>query len=238
MSGDEQTRSTRDFFDREAASWAAEYRPGGHMADRASRFLDAARAQFDKPGRILDLGCGSGEIAAAFAAAGWQVTACDLSQRMIETARRRWSGEPIAWVALDNGKRLPFPSGQFDLLVCSSVLEYVGELAGYLAEIARVVRPGGWCCATVPDMRHAARQAETGKRNRALNPLLFPLLRLSPWRSTYEYLRLSINRMPLAEWTALFRAVGLELTAPIDCEHPLALVMARREIAAAESRGA
>jgi hypothetical protein len=90
----------------------------------------------------------------------------------------------------------------------------------------------------VPDMRHAARQAETGKRNRALNPLLFPLLRLSPWRSTYEYLRLSINRMPLAEWTALFRAVGLELTAPIDCEHPLALVMARREIAAAESRGA
>jgi ubiquinone/menaquinone biosynthesis C-methylase UbiE len=225
-----QTRSTRLFFDREAASWASEYRSGGHMSDRTARFLDAARDKLAHPGHVLDLGCGSGEIAAAFADAGWRVTACDLSPRMIETARARWPTKRIDWVALAQGDRLPFAAEQFDLLVCSSVLEYVDDLPVYLAEISRVLRPGGWCCATVPDMRHATRQAEAPKRRIALNPLLFGLARLSPWHSTYEYLRLSINRFPLPDWAARFRAAGLKPAAAPGCEHPLALIVAQRAI--------
>jgi 2-polyprenyl-6-hydroxyphenyl methylase/3-demethylubiquinone-9 3-methyltransferase len=228
MSEGNQILSTRRFFDRQAASWASEYRSGGHMADRIARFRDATRDEFPEPGHMLDLGCGSGEIAAAFADTGWLVTACDLSPRMIETARARWVDERIDWELLSPGDKLPFPAASFDLVLCSSVLEYIDDLPAYLGEIARVLRPGGWCCATVPDMRHDARRSEAARRRIALNPLLFSLVRLSPWRSTYEYLRLSINRGSLAEWAALFRAASLEPVIPKDCEHPLALIMAQR----------
>jgi ubiquinone/menaquinone biosynthesis C-methylase UbiE len=233
MSDDRQTLSTRHFFDRQAASWSSEYRSGGHMADRTMRFLDAVSRHCREPGRVLDFGCGSGEIAASLADAGWQVAACDLSATMIETARDKWPGRAIEWVALSPAATLPFPDAGFDLVVCSSVLEYVDDLPGRLAEMARVLRPDGWCCVTVPDMRHPARQAEAPKRRIALNPALFLLARLSPWRSTYEYLRLSINRFALAEWAALFRAAGLEPVIPERCEHPLALITAQRRRAAA-----
>ena len=231
MSNDRQTLSTRHFFDRQAASWPSEYRTGGHMADRTVRFLDAVRRHCPEPGDVLDFGCGSGEIAASLADAGWRVTAADLSAAMIETARSKGSGRAIDFVTLAPGAELPFADGRFDLVVCSSVLEYVDDLPRHLAEMARVLRHGGWCCATVPDMRHPARQAEAAQRRIALNPALFMLARLSPWRSTYEYLRLSINRFALPEWAALFRAAALEPLLPEPCEHPLALVMARRRAA-------
>ncbi len=232
MSDGRQALSTRHFFDRQAASWSSEYRSGGHMADRSVRFIEAAADRFAAPGKLLDFGCGSGEIAAAFADAGWRVTAGDLSPAMIETAREKWSGRTIDWVTLAPAARLPFTDSGFDLVISSSVLEYVDDLPGRLAEFARVLRPGGWCCVTVPDMRHPARQAEVSKRRIALNPALFLLARLTPWRSTYEYLRLSINRFSLAEWADMFRAADLEPAIPERCEHPLALITAQRRRAA------
>ena len=232
MSDNRQTLSTRRFFDRQAASWSSEYRSGGHMADRAARFRAAAERYFATPGILLDFGCGSGEIAATFAEAGWRVTAGDLSPAMIETARQQWPGRAVEWITLAPGAALPFAEGGFDLVICSSVLEYVGAPARQLAEFARVLRPGGWCCVTVPDMRHSARQAEAPKQRIALNPALFMLARLTPWRSTYEYLRLSINRFTLAEWASLFRAAALEPVVPERCEHPLALITAQRRSAA------
>ena len=232
MSDNRQAASTRHFFDRQAASWSSEYRSGGHMADRVARFYEAASRQFDAPGTLLDFGCGSGEIAASFADAGWRVTAVDLSPAMIETARRQWPGRAIDWLALAPGAGLPLAAGTLDLVICSSVLEYVDDPARLLSEFARVLRPGGWCCATVPDMRHPAREAETPRRRIALNPALFMLARLTPWRSTYEYLRLSINRFTLAEWADLFGAAGLDTSLPERCEHPLALITAQRRASA------
>ena len=227
MSDQLQTLSTRRFFDRQAASWSREYRAGGRMADRTVRFLDAACRHCPEPGGALDVGCGSGEIAAWFADAGWHVTAADLSPAMIEVARNKGSGRSIDFVTLSPGAGLPFADGGFDLVVCSSVLEYVGDLPHHLAEVARVLRPGGWFFATVPDLRHPSRRAEAAKQRIALNPVFFMLARLSPWRSSCEWLRLSINHFSLADWTALFRAAGLEPIMPERCEHPLALIAAQ-----------
>jgi len=57
------------------------------------------------------------------------------------------------------------------------------------------------------------------------------LTRLTPWRSTYEYLRLSINRHSLSEWTDLFRSAGFDPVFPERCEHPLALIAAQKRTA-------
>jgi ubiquinone/menaquinone biosynthesis C-methylase UbiE len=223
-----QSLSTRRFFDRQAAAWPSQYRDGGSMSDRVARFLGAARQLANEPGEALDLGCGSGEIAAAFAEAGWRVTGCDPSPAMIVTARANWPGRPVDWVTLTQGRPLPLPNARFDLVVVSSVLEYVDDLPTMLAEIARVLRPGGFLLATVPDMDHPARRAEEGKRRIALNPLLLALARFTPWRSSYEYLSLSINRLPLGDWAALLRAAGLAPSLPESGQHPLALITAER----------
>src|SRR5262249_35473097 len=146
-------------------------------------------------------------------------------------ARQRWPDRGIEWVAVPGGGALPFADASFDLVLSSSVLEYVEDVPRALGEFARILRPGAWCCATVPDMRHALRRGETLPRRTALNPLLLALARLSPWRSTYEYLRLSINRFPIADWAALFVAAGLDPIVPEHCEHPLALIAAQRRAA-------
>lgn len=228
MSEPRQTLSTRRFFDQEAVTWSDQYRSGGHMADRIERFLDAIKSRGPTPGRVLDLGCGTGEIARALAQRGWQVTACDISAGMIETAKRRTGGPALEWLVLEPGKGLPFPNERFEVVVSSSVLEYVADLPLHLAETARVLKPGGWYFATVPDMRHPARQAEDAKRRRIANPLWFRLLRLSPWRATYIYLSLSINRLPLPRWASLMKNAGLAAIVPDRCDHPLALIAAQR----------
>jgi SAM-dependent methyltransferase len=222
-----QTPATRRFFDREAASWSSEYRPTGHMADRIERFLTALRPLCAAPGEILDFGCGTGEIAAALADGGWRVAGCDLSPMMIEAARAKWQDRRIEWGTLEPGANLPFANGRFDVVIASSVLEYLENLPAHLSEIARVLRPGGWYLATVPDMRHPAREAEARKQLVARNPVLNALTRLTPWRSTYEYLRLSINRHVLTQWSELFRSAGLHPMLPERCEHPLALIAAQ-----------
>jgi ubiquinone/menaquinone biosynthesis C-methylase UbiE len=235
MSGSHHASSTRRFFDREAANWSDQYRSGGHMADRIDRFLAAVTGRCTAPGRLLDLGCGSGEIARALAQRGWNVSACDISRGMIETARQRGGDGVTEWLVLEPEQGLPFPAERFDVVVSSSVLEYVADLPSHFSEIARVLKPGGWYFATVPDMRHPARQAETAKRRWLSNPLWFRLLRLSPWRAGYVYLSLSINRFPLSRWVTLLGEAGLAAIVPEHCDHPLGLIAAQRPPLAASS---
>jgi len=226
-----QALAARHFFDREAACWSSEYRPSGHMADRIERFLTTVGRLCPSPGEILDFGCGSGEIAVALADCGWRVAGRDLSPMMIEIARTNWPGRSIEWGTLEPTADLPFADDRFDIAISSSVLEYLQDLPAHLSQIARVVRPGGWYLATVPDMRHPARAVEARKLRFAVNPVLNALTRFTPWRSTYEYLRLSINRQTLSEWAELFCSAGFDSVLPERCEHPLALIAAQKRAA-------
>jgi ubiquinone/menaquinone biosynthesis C-methylase UbiE len=93
--------------------------------------------------RVLDVGCGTGALLEAVrerwpGAAGVGV---DLSLEMLAIARRRLP-PAVALVAADAG-RLPFADGAFDGATCTSVLHHWPEPATALAEVARVLRPGG-----------------------------------------------------------------------------------------------
>jgi ubiquinone/menaquinone biosynthesis C-methylase UbiE len=92
--------------------------------------------------RILDAGCGSGPIAAALRDRGAIVTGIDSSAKMLELARQRLGASADLHLA-DLGSPLPFPDGAFDDVIASLVLHYLEDWTAPLAELRRVLKPGG-----------------------------------------------------------------------------------------------
>ena len=98
--------------------------------------------------RILDAGCGSGPLSAALRDRGAIVTGFDKSAAMVELARRRLGPDADLRVA-DLAAPLPFPDGAFDDVIASLVLHYLEDWTAPLAELRRVLRPGGRLIASV-----------------------------------------------------------------------------------------
>lgn len=94
----------------------------------------------DGEARVLDLAAGTGTSSAAIARAGAKVVAADFSLGMMSEGRRR--GAPVPFVGAD-AQHLPFADGSFDAAVISFGLRNVQDPRQGLAEMARVVRPGG-----------------------------------------------------------------------------------------------
>ncbi|WP_371614212.1 class I SAM-dependent methyltransferase [Streptomyces sp. NBC_00454] len=103
----------------------------------------------DVAGRqVLDAGCGSGPLSAALRDRGAVVTGIDASARMLALARRRL-GDDVALYAVDLNDPLPFDDDAFDDVVASLVLHYLEDWGPALAELRRVIRPGGRLIASV-----------------------------------------------------------------------------------------
>jgi ubiquinone/menaquinone biosynthesis C-methylase UbiE len=106
--------------------------------------------------RILDVGCGSGPLFAALRDRGAIMTGFDSSAGMLELARRRLGDDADLRVA-DLGSPLPYPDDAFDDAIASLVLHYLEDWSAPLAELRRVLRPGGRLIASVnhPIIGHA-----------------------------------------------------------------------------------
>ncbi len=92
--------------------------------------------------RVLDAGCGSGPLSAALCAKGAIMTGFDSSPAMVDLARQRLGEGAVLHVA-DLSRPLPFADGAFDDVVSSLVLHYLRDWTAPLAELRRVLRPGG-----------------------------------------------------------------------------------------------
>jgi len=97
---------------------------------------------------ILDAGCGSGPLAAELVARGADVVGFDGSPAMIDLARRRL-GEAVPLTVHDLAEPLPYDDETFDDVVASLVLHYLEDWDRPLAEIRRVLKPGGRLIASV-----------------------------------------------------------------------------------------
>jgi ubiquinone/menaquinone biosynthesis C-methylase UbiE len=230
-----QAREVLRLFDAKAATWSAKYVPDGPLAGRLA-YLSAAVSCHARAGdRVLDLGCGTGELARTLAAAGLQVAGCDISRHMLVRAARTGgachSNGCARWVRLAPGwQRLPFESAVFDLVVAASVLEYVAEPAAVLRECARVLRPGGVVLYTVPDLRHPVRWAEW-LAHRLAKVMRAPSGggRRSRWRGYHAYLRASRQRHRARWWQAASGTAGLRLVPfPAEGRLPALRLMAFR----------
>jgi SAM-dependent methyltransferase len=93
--------------------------------------------------RVLDLGCGAGQLAHHLAGSGAaEVVGVDVSERMLAVARADWA-HPRVTYTLGAVETLAFPPARFDLVVSSLMLHYVEDYAGFVARVARWLAPGG-----------------------------------------------------------------------------------------------
>ena len=92
-------------------------------------------------GTVLDVATGRGLVAEQLRARGHRVTGLDQSPEMLAVARQRF-GDRVELVQA-SATRIPFPNASFDHLTFTYLLRYVDDPGTTLAELARVVRPGG-----------------------------------------------------------------------------------------------
>ena len=99
-------------------------------------------------GRLLDIGCGHGEFGALLVGRGWKVAGVDLDPLQIAEASKR--GLEATQCDLTHG--LPHESGTFDVVFAGEVIEHIVDTDAFLAEVARVLKPGGAFVLTTPNL--------------------------------------------------------------------------------------
>jgi ubiquinone/menaquinone biosynthesis C-methylase UbiE len=93
-------------------------------------------------GRLIEVGAGFGRLADEYAGYD-EVVLLDSSEVHIAAALATFADDPRFSVTLGDALALPFPDGHFDVAVCIRVLHHFGDPGPVLAELGRVVRPGG-----------------------------------------------------------------------------------------------
>ena len=161
--------------------------------------------------RILDAGCGAGPVSSALRDRGAIVTGFDRSAKMVELARQRLGADANLQVADITGP-LPYPDGAFDDVVAALVLHYLEDWTAPLAELRRVLRPGGRLIVVVN------------------HPIIFKMaypkadyFATSKWSEEYTFTGqkavLTYWHRPLHAMTDAFTAAGFR-TAVISEPHP------------------
>ena len=172
--------------------------------DRRWRRL-TAEAVVRRGDRVLDVCCGTGELALAAERAGGRVVGLDFSERMLERARRKSSS--IDWVAGDL-LALPFPDAGFDAATVGFGVRNVEDLALAFHELRRVLRPGG----RLGVLEITRPEGVAAAFYRLWFDRLVPLAgKLLPGGWAYAYLPASVRRFPRPEdLSAVIAAAGFE----------------------------
>jgi ArsR family transcriptional regulator len=135
----ERRTKSQEFFSSSAGQW-------DRMRDElfGDRFHLAALAAFADPRWVVgDLGCGTGQVSAALAPFVERVVAVDASAAMLQAARKRLQGAANIDLRRGELEALPIDDGRLDAATVMLVLHHVPEPARALAEVARVLKPGG-----------------------------------------------------------------------------------------------
>ena len=181
---------------------AANYDRMNHLMTMGLDRCWRRRAVCGLQGNVLDVACGTGDMALLLAERGATVTGVDISEEMLEIARLKVKGERLK---VADAEHLPFEDNTFDAVTCAFGVRNFVHLEQGLSEMLRVLKPGG---------RMVILELSTPD-----NPLVKPFYNLYtkiiiPWlgariadnREAYTYLPKSIERFPKGD--AFLRLFG------------------------------
>ena len=202
-----------------------------YAGERSRPFFDlVGRVGTDNPGRVVDLGCGPGELTTALATR-WpeaEVTGIDNSEQMIDAARRMLADRGVAGTGVGGqageqageqagsgcgGRpgRLSFALGDVrtwrpgappDVIVCNAVLQWVPDHGALLTRWAGSLAAGGWLALQMPANDDAPAYR-----------LLRELIAAPRWRNELGGVELAIQRADPAGYLDLLAAAGCEVDA-------------------------
>lgn len=136
----------REYFDRHAHAWVEAAYAGDVRfpvgAERVRIAIEGVAPAMSDGARLVDLGCGGGQLCAHAAQLGWSAVGVDNAPGMIAEAREATDGLEIDWLvaAYDETGLVP---GEFDAVTAMGLIEYLPDDDGLFAEAARLLRPGG-----------------------------------------------------------------------------------------------
>jgi len=126
-------------WERHAAWWQREFSDGADP-EYEDQILPLVARQLQGARRVLDIGCGEGQVARRIASTGAEVVGVDPTAAQVEMARRRAGGPRYVRAGAE---ALPCRDGSFDTVVICLALEHVDAFETAIDEVARVLEPGG-----------------------------------------------------------------------------------------------
>ncbi|MBX3505041.1 MAG: class I SAM-dependent methyltransferase [Parvibaculum sp.] len=210
-----------DFNEAAAKTLEAMYLTPDVVAQRA-RVLDLLAP---RPGeRILDVGVGPGLLAedlARLVGETGRVTGLDMAEPMVKMARTRLAAMPQADCVVGNATALDFPDATFDAAVSTQVYEYVADMPKAMAELHRVLKPGGRALILDTDWRSTVWHSSDERRMARIlecwdGHLADPHLpaKLGPLfaRAGFQVRRVGVVAMLAPQWQPVSYAAGIMRT--------------------------
>jgi SAM-dependent methyltransferase len=130
---------TDDLWERHAGWWQEGF-TGGADPEYEEQILPLAAEVLAGYERVLDVGCGEGQVARRVEVGGGSVVGVDPTWAQLREARRRGGGPRFVRAV---ASALPFRPGCFDAAVACLVFEHIRDVDDAVADVARVLRPGG-----------------------------------------------------------------------------------------------
>jgi len=189
---EERRRRSQEFFDRHARQWDDLARTLLPVPEYRHHLLE----QVPEGGTVLEIGVGTGGLLTELAARAARVIGVDHSPAMLEEARRRLTAAAVNGIELRLGEmsHLPLPDVSVACVVANMVLHHAADPAAVLAEIRRVLAPGG--VLLLADL--ARHEREAAREQLADQWLGFDEEELSGWLTAAGFTQVAIKRIAAA----------------------------------------
>jgi ArsR family transcriptional regulator len=186
---EERRRRSQEFFDRHARQWDDLARTLLPLPDYRQRLLE----QVSEGASVLEIGVGTGGLLTELSARAGQVIGVDHSPAMLEEARRRLVERGVSGVELRLGEmgHLPLPDASVGCVVANMVLHHAADPPAVLAEIRRVLVPGG--ILLLADL--ARHEREEAREQLADQWLGFETAELAGWLEYAGFIAVTIERI-------------------------------------------
>jgi 2-polyprenyl-3-methyl-5-hydroxy-6-metoxy-1,4-benzoquinol methylase len=201
------SRATVAEFERESTNWEERYQHASFQA-RELAFGKLLNRLTLAGQRWLDAGCGSGRFSRILAERGATVKGVDAAEGMVDAATRITATKTFAaspapeFQKIETIEALAEPSGDYQGVLCSSVLEYVDQPQRAIAEFARLLSNGGHLLISVPNRGSLVRRTQK---------ILYSVTRMLGLRPRPGYLEFSKHDYSLASFSTLLAEHGFEV---------------------------